>query len=70
MCSSATLLAELLDVPSREKFAARLEQAGLAPQAIVADIHRLAYLATPRTVPRIVAADADDDHVLASAVTG
>jgi putative PIN family toxin of toxin-antitoxin system len=31
LCSSATLLAELLDVLSREKFAARLAQAGLTP---------------------------------------
>jgi len=34
LCSSATLLAELLDVLSREKFAARLTQVGLTPQGI------------------------------------
>ena len=36
LCSSATLLAELLDVLARGKFAARLTQAGLTPQGIVA----------------------------------
>ena len=70
LCSSATLLAELLDVLSREKFAARLTRAGLTPQGIVGDLRRLAYLATPQEVPRVVENDTDDDHVLACAVAG
>lgn len=70
LCSSATLLAELLDVLSRGKFAARLAQAGLTPQGIVADLRRMAYMATPQQVPRVIANDADDDHVLACAVAG
>lgn len=47
LCSSATLLAELLDVLAREKFAARLAEAGLTPQGIVADLRRLADMAAP-----------------------
>ena len=70
LCSSATLLAELLDVLSREKFAARLAQAGLTPQGIVADLHRLAHIAAPQEVPRVIEQDADDDHVIACAVAG
>lgn len=70
LCSSATLLAELLDVLARGKFAARLAQAGLTPQGIVGELHRLSILATPQSVPRIVAHDADDDHVLACALAG
>lgn len=70
LCSSATLLAELLDVLSREKFAARLTCAGLTPQSIVGDLRRLVYLATPQEVRRVVENDADDDHVLACAVAG
>jgi len=35
LCSSAVLLAELLDVLSREKFSARLTQADLTPLNIV-----------------------------------
>lgn len=70
LCSSATLLAELLDVLSREKFAARLTQAGLTPQGIVAELRRLAYMAAPQEVPRVIEHDADDDHVLACALAG
>ena len=70
LCSSATLLAELLDVLSRGKFAVRLRQAGLTPQGIVADIRRVAYMAAPQAVPRVIEHDADDDHVLACAVAG
>jgi len=70
LCSSATLLAELLDVLSREKFAGRLAQAGLTPQGIVGELRRLAYMVTPQDVPRVIENDPDDDHVLACAVIG
>jgi putative PIN family toxin of toxin-antitoxin system len=70
LCSSATLLAELLDVLSREKFAARLTEAGLLPQGIVTELRRLAYMVTPQEVPRVIEHDADDDHVLACALAG
>lgn len=70
LCSSATLLAELLDVLSREKFAARLAQAGLTPQGIVGELRRMATMATPQAVPRVIEQDADDDHVLACALAG
>ncbi len=66
--SSAILLAELLDVLGRDKFSRRLEVAGLTPQGIVADMWRLASLVAPADVPRVIAADPDDDHVLACAV--
>ncbi len=66
--SSATLLAELLDVLQRDKFIARLTAVGLTPQGIVADIRRLAILVEPTDVPAVIAADPDDDHVLACAV--
>jgi putative PIN family toxin of toxin-antitoxin system len=63
-------LAELLDVLSREKFATRLAQAGLTPQAIVVELRRLAHMATPQGVPRVIDQDPDDDEVLACAVAG
>lgn len=69
LCSSPVLMAELLDVVSREKFAKRLVAAGLTPIGIVGEIRRLAVMAAPVSVPRVVADDADDDHVLACAVT-
>ena len=69
LCSSPVLMAELLDVVSREKFAQRLAAAGLTPLGIVGEIRRLATMATPTDVPRVVADDPDDDHVLACALT-
>jgi putative PIN family toxin of toxin-antitoxin system len=66
--SSPVLMAELLDVVSREKFAKRLTAAGLAPLGIVGEIRRLAVMAAPLSVARVVANDADDDHVLACAL--
>jgi putative PIN family toxin of toxin-antitoxin system len=70
LCSSATLLAELLDVLSRRKFATRLAQASLTAQGIVGELRRLAYMAAPQAVPRVIENDADDDHVLACALAG
>ena len=70
LCTSEVLLAELLDVLSRGKFAVRLAQAGLTPAGIVADMRRLAVVVSPQTVPRVVATDPDDDHVLAAALAG
>jgi len=68
LCSSPVLMAELLDVVSREKFAQRLAAAELTPLGIVGEIRRLATMATPADVPRVVTNDADDDHVLACAL--
>lgn len=70
LCTSDVLLAELLDVLQREKFAARLSQAELTPQAIVRDLRRLSVVVSPVAVPRVVPTDADDDHVIAAAVAG
>lgn len=68
MCSSAVLLAELFDVLSREKFAARLTQANLSPMNIVGELRRMALMVTPDNVPRVIENDPDDDHVIACAV--
>ncbi|MFM9971208.1 MAG: putative toxin-antitoxin system toxin component, PIN family [Burkholderiales bacterium] len=70
LCSSATLLAELLDVLSRDKFARRLRAADSTAQSVVAELRRLAYLVAPLTVPHVIEQDADDDHVLACALAG
>ena len=48
----------------------RLAQAGLTPAGIVDDMRRLAVVVSPQTVPRVVATDPDDDHVLSAALAG
>ena len=68
LCSSTVLMAELLDVLSREKFSSRLSQAGITPLDIVRDLRRLSSICTPINVPRVIVNDPDDDHVLACAV--
>jgi uncharacterized protein len=70
LCTSEVLLAELLDVLSRSKFAARLAQAGLTPQGFVDDLRRVAVVVSPTHTPRVVPTDPDDDHVIAAALTG
>lgn len=70
LCTSEMLLAERQDVLSRAKFSMRLAQAGLAPASLVDDLRKLAVVVAPPTTPRVVAADADDDHVLAAAQAG
>ena len=70
LCTSEVLLAELLEVLSREKFAARLVQAKMTPQGFVDDLRRVAVIVSPTAVPRVIEHDADDDHVLAAALSG
>lgn len=70
LCASPMLMAELLDVVSRKKFARRFAEADLFPESIVGEIRRLAFMVVPASVPRVVADDADDDHVLACALAG
>ena len=65
---SPTLLDELLDVLSRQKFSQRLSQASLSPERIVADLRNIATLVKPINVPRVIQDDPDDDHVIACAV--
>lgn len=70
LCTSEVLLAELLGVLSRDKFAPRLVQAKMSPQGFVDDLRKVAVIVSPTAVPRVIEHDADDDHVLAAALAG
>ncbi len=67
--TSAVLLDELEDVLSREKFAMRLEAAGVTAHELMLGYAALATVMEPGTIERVVLADPDDDAVLACAVS-
>ncbi|MFN9574176.1 MAG: putative toxin-antitoxin system toxin component, PIN family [Betaproteobacteria bacterium] len=68
--SSAALLEELADVLTRPSPAKRLAVIGKTAQAVLADYVEVVEMVAPAEVPRVVPADADDDHVIAAAVAG
>jgi putative PIN family toxin of toxin-antitoxin system len=66
--SSAVLLDELAHTLGYSKFTKRIESFGTSIAALVAQYTALVSLVAPASVPRVVAHDADDDHVIAAAV--
>ncbi len=66
--TSAILLAELEDVLSRPKFAQRLALAGTTAHELVLGYAALAAVVEPVAIEPIIAADPDDDAVVACAV--
>lgn len=66
--SSPVLLDELAHTLGYSKFTSRIEAFGTSIAALVAQYSGLVSLVVPASVPRIVANDADDDHVIAAAV--
>ena len=66
--SSAVLLDELAHTLGYSKFTKRIESFGTSIAALVAQYTALVSLVAPASVPRVVAGDADDDHVIAAAV--
>ena len=67
--TSEALLAELLEVLTRDKFAVRLAAASLTPDGVIGDLRRLAFVVSPTHIPRVAATDPDDDQVIAAALT-
>ena len=68
LCTSPALLAELRRVLARGHLASRLEQQRSSVEAAVALYAGMAVSTSPETVTPVIAADPDDDHVIAAAV--
>lgn len=68
LCTSPALLAELRDVLAREPLASRLERQSSSVEEALALYAGLAISVSPQAAPRVIAADPDDDHVVAAAV--
>ncbi|MFZ5844761.1 MAG: putative toxin-antitoxin system toxin component, PIN family [Pseudomonadota bacterium] len=66
--TSTTLLAELADVLSRDKFIPYLAAHNLTPAAIMQRYGVLTMTLTPPVIARTVPRDADDDAVIACAI--
>lgn len=66
--TSAVLLAELGEVLNRPTSAKRLAFIGRAAHEVLADYIDAVELVTPLSTPRVIAADPDDDQVIAAAV--
>jgi putative PIN family toxin of toxin-antitoxin system len=67
--TSPVLLQELRDVLAREHLAARLRQKRASVEQAIGWYGELALCVTPLATPRVVLRDADDDHVIACAIT-
>jgi putative PIN family toxin of toxin-antitoxin system len=66
--TSPALLEELGEVLIRPSPSQRLSLIGRAAHEVLADYVDAVDLVTPLSVPSVVAADPDDDHVIAAAV--
>jgi uncharacterized protein len=66
--SSAVLLVELEEVLSRPRLAQRLNMAGVPVEDLVRNYAAVAQVVQPPDIGPVIAADPDDDAVLACAV--
>ena len=66
--TSAALLDELAEVLARPFAIRRLALIGTSAQTLITDYALAANVVTPLAVPSVIAADPDDDHVIAAAV--
>ena len=66
--TSTALLEELAEVLLRPVAATRLGIVGRSARELLADYVDAVDLVTPPAVPRVVAGDPDDDHVVAAAI--
>lgn len=66
--TSAKLLAELVDVLSRDKLASAVAATGENPETLLRRYVNLVQVHVPAAIPPVVLSDPDDDEVLACAI--
>ena len=70
LVTSPALIEELRDVLARPKLAPRIGELGTSAGELMESLLRRLVVVEPATVEAAIAADPDDDHVLACAVAG
>lgn len=68
LVTTPTLIAELGDTLALPRFRRRIADAAMSIEQLVGAYRDATGLVTPHDVPRVVADDVDDDHVVAAAV--
>jgi putative PIN family toxin of toxin-antitoxin system len=69
LVSSPALIAELARIVTRTKFGIALARSDTDPERLLAELRLLVEIIQPAKLPAPVSRDADDDEVLALAVT-
>lgn len=70
LVSSVPLISELLGVLGRKKFQTQLVNRGLTVREVVDGYTALVEVVRPAAIPSTITRDPDDDHVLATALSG
>ena len=70
LVTSPALIAELADVLERSHLQPRITAQNVSPGQLLAQYQSFAQSVVPQSVPAVIAADPDDDQVLACAVAG
>lgn len=70
LVTSPALIEELRDVLARPKLAPRIAELGTSPGELMEALLQRVTVVEPATMEAVIAADPDDDHVVACAVAG
>lgn len=70
LVTSPALIAELADVLEHSHLKPRIIAQNVSPEQLLAQYQSFAQSVVPHSVPAVIAADPDDDQVLACAVAG